>query len=251
MVWLRRLAAAAAIATGALLLLSVGLATLEPSATSIANLLLGLAVAPLAAGLGVVITRRPGAMVVGALLTFVALTVSLTVAREVAAPFLAARPANAASLSWLVAILAEVAWWALVAVALLLLFFPDGQLPGRRWRWVPATAVVAAVVIQAQGAIDVAPFRPPLDDLARPFGPPPPWLEALAFAAFLALLTIVLASAFSLVVRYRRSDRVRRAQIKWLAMGGIGVAVYPFVCAWRSWHRAVPDGSVPGSASPV
>jgi signal transduction histidine kinase len=239
MVWLRRLAAAAAIATGALLLLSVGLAILAPSATSIANLLLGLAVAPLAAGLGVVITRRSGATVVGALLTSVALTVSLTVAREVAAPFLAARPGLAASLSWLVAIFAEVAWWVLVAVALLLLFFPDGHLPGRRWRWVPAAAVVAAFVTQAYGAFDVAPFRPPLEDLARPFGPAPLWLEVLAFAAFVLLLAIVLASAFSLVLRYRRSDRLRRAKIKWLAIGGLGVALYPFVCgleilAWGS-----------------
>ena len=239
MVWLRRLAPAAAIATGALLLVSVGLAILAPTATSIANLLLGLAVAPLAAGLGVVITRRPGATVVGALLTFVAVTVSLTVAREVAAPFLAARPDLAASLSWLVAILAEVAWWILVAVALLLLFFPDGQLPGRRWRWVPAAAVVAAFVTQAYGAFDATPFRPPLEDLARPFGPAPLWLEALGLVAFVALLTIVLASAFSLVLRYRRSDRLRRAKIKWLAIGGLGVALYPFVCgleilAWGS-----------------
>jgi signal transduction histidine kinase len=230
MVWLRRLAAAAAIASGGLLLLSVGLAVLAPSAASIANLLLGLAVAPLSAGLGVVITRRPGATVVGALLTFVALTLSLTVAREVAAPFLAARPGLAASLSWLVAILAEVAWWVLVAVALLLLFFPDGQLPARRWRWVPMAAVIAAFVTQAFGAFDVAPFRPPLEDVARPFGPAPLWLEAIALAAFVVLLAIVLASAFSLALRYRRSDRLRRAKIKWLALGGLGVALYPFVC---------------------
>ena len=245
MVLLRRFAAAAAIASGALLLLSVGLAILAPSTPTIISLLLALAVAPLSAGLGVVITRRPGAAVVGALLTFVALAVSLTAAREVAAPYLAARPALAESLSWLVAIAAEVAWWVLVATALLLLYFPDGRLPGRRWRWVPVAAVIAALVTQVYGAVDVTPFRPPLQDLERPFAPAPLWLEALALAAFVALLVIMLASAVSLVVRYRRSDRVRRAQIKWLAMGGLGVAFYPFVCgmeilAWGSpqWASA-------------
>jgi signal transduction histidine kinase len=240
MAWLRRLGAAAAIATGALLLLSVGLAILAPSAISIANLVLGLAMAPLAAGLGVAIMRRPGATVVGALLTFVAVTVSLTVAREVAAPFLALRPDVAASLSWLVAILAEVAWWVLVAVALLLLYFPDGRLPGRRWGWVPAAAVVAAFVTQVHGALDVGPFRPPLEALARPFGPAPLWLEAIALVAFVALLAIVLGAAFSLVLRYRRGDRLDRAKIKWLAMGGLGVALFPFVCGLEILAFASP-----------
>ena len=230
MVWLRRSAVAAAVASGALLLLSVGLAALAPSATSVVVLLLGLAVVPLSAALGVVITRRQSATVVGALLTLVALTVSLTVARDVTATYLATRPDLAASLSWLVAIFAEVAWWILAAVALLLLYFPDGKLPGRRWRWVPAAAVVGAFLIQVHGAFDVAPFRPPLQDLARPFGPAPLWLEAIALIAFIAMLLIVLGSAGSLVVRYRRSDRIRRAQIKWLALGGIGVAVFPIVC---------------------
>ena len=57
---------------------------------------------------------------------------SITVTREIAWLAVAERPDVAESLSWLVAAMAEGAWWVLVAVALLLLYFPTGRLPGSR-----------------------------------------------------------------------------------------------------------------------
>jgi signal transduction histidine kinase len=230
MVWSRRIAAGAAALSGALLLLSASFAVVAPSSTSIISLALGLAVSPVSAVLGVVIAGRPAAQRVGILLVSVALAVSATVARETGAQFLAGRPEAATSYSWLVALLAEGAVWVLVPIGLLLLYFPDGRLPGRRWRWVPAIAIAAALVTQAHGAFDTAPFRPPLQDLDRPFGPPPLWLELPGFAAFVILLTTTIACAISLIVRFRRSDRIARAQIKWLAIGGLGIALYPLVC---------------------
>ena len=164
------------------------------------------------------------------LLAIVALAVSATVARETGAQFLAGRSDAAASFSWVVAILAEGAVWVLVAIGLLLLYFPDGRLPGPRWRWVPAIAIAAAIVTQVHGAFDSGPFRPPLEHLDRPFGPPPLWLELLGLVAFVTLLATAIACAISLILRFRRSDHITRAQIKWLAMGGLGVALYPFVC---------------------
>ena len=230
MVWSRRIAAGAAALSGALLLLSATFAFVAPSSTSIVSLALGMAVSPVAAVLGVVIASRPGAPRVGILLVSVALAVAATVARETGAQVLAGRPDAATSWSWLVALLAEGAVWILVAIGLLLLYFPDGRLPGRRWRWVPAIAIVAALATQAYGAFDTAPFRPPLEDLDRPFGPPPLWVELLGLIAFVTLLTTTIACAVSLIVRFRRSDRIARAQIKWLAIGGLGVALYPLVC---------------------
>jgi signal transduction histidine kinase len=230
MVWPRRIAASAATLSGALLLSSATFAFVAPTATSIVNLALGLAVAPVSAVLGVIIAGRPAAPRVGVLLAIVALAVSATVARETGAQFLAGRPDDAASLSWLVALLAEGAVWILVTIGLLLLYFPDGRLPGRRWRWVPGIAIAAAIATQAHGAFDSGPFRAPLEHLERPFGPPPMWLELLGLVAFVTLLTTTIACAISLIIRFRRSDHITRAQIKWLALGGLGVALYPFVC---------------------
>ena len=228
--------------SGALLLLSATFAFMAPSSTSIISLALGMAVSPVSAVLGVVIAGRPAAPRVGILLVSVALTVSATVARETGAQFLAGRPDAATSWSWLVALLAEGAVWVLVAIGLLLLYFPDGRLPGRRWRWIPAIAITAALATQAYGAFDTAPFRPPLQDLDRPFGPPPLWVELLGFIAFVILLTTTIACAISLIVRFRRSDRIARAQIKWLAIGGLGVALYPLVCGVEILITGSPGG---------
>jgi signal transduction histidine kinase len=230
MAWPRLIAAGAAALSGALLLSSATFAVVAPSSASIVNLAVGLAVAPVSAVLGVVIAGRPTAPRVGMLLAVVALALSVIVARETGSQLLAGRPDAAAAFSWLVAILAEGAVWVLVAIGLLLLSFPDGRLPGRRWRWVPGLAIGAAIVTQAHGAFDSGPFRPPLEHLAQPFGPPPIWLDLLGLIAFVTLLTTVIACATSLVGRFHRSDRIARAQIKWLAVGGLGVALYPLVC---------------------
>jgi signal transduction histidine kinase len=230
MIWPGRLAITFSLLCGALLLLGAAFVLVAPTPASFITLGLGLAVAPLSAVLGVVIARRPAAPRVGMLLGFVAVVLAAIVARESGAQVLAARPADADALAWLVAATAEGAVWLLVAVAMLLLFFPDGRLPGTRWRWVPATVVIAAAVTQLHGAFDLGPFRSPLQDVAQPFGPPPFWLDVLGAIAFAAVLLLTLASAASLLVRYRRADALDRTRIKWLAIGGIGVALYPFVC---------------------
>ena len=228
--WPRRLATAAAILAAAVLVLAGVLAAVAATQAAVLSLVIGLAVAPLAAGLGVFIAQRTIGGVVGALLAFVGLTASITVAREVAWQAVAQRPDVAESLSWLVALAEEGAWWVLVAVALLMLYFPDGRLPGPRWRWVPVALVACVLVNQAYGAMETAPFRSPLADLERPFSAPPVWLELLSIVAFVLMLVLFLACAVSLVLRFRRSERMQRQQITWLAVGGFGVVMYPFLC---------------------
>ncbi len=228
--WPRRLATTAAILTATMLVLSGGLIALAPTRTAVANLVIALTVAPLAATLGVFTARRPQGGVVGMLLVAVGLTTSITVTCEIAWQVLEGRPATAESLSWLVAALIEGAFWVLVAVALLLLYFPDGHLPSRRWRWVPPVMVAGMALSQVYGAFEPVPFRSPLERLERPFPPPPAWFQLFAEIAVFLLLTLVLACAGSLIVRYRRSERVQRQQISWLAIGGFGVVLYPLLC---------------------
>jgi signal transduction histidine kinase/xanthosine utilization system XapX-like protein len=230
MMWPRAFATVAAILTAAMLVLAGVLTVVAPTRTALVSLAVGLVVGSLAAFLGVLTTRQPEGAVVGALLSFVGLTVSITVAREVAWQVLADRPDVATSLSWLVAALAEGAWWVLVSVALLLLYFPDGRLPGPRWRWVPGVMITSTIVNQVWGAMDSAPFLPPLENLARPFPEAPFWLRMVSEASFVLMLGLVLASAVSLVLRFRRARGVQRRQITWLALGGFGVALYPVLC---------------------
>lgn len=230
MAWPRRLATAAAFLTGVLLVVAGGLAAMAPTRASLLMLALGLVVAPPAAALGVLITRRAGGNRVGAYLSFVGLAVAAIITEDVGSQVLGGRPELAESLAWLVAALAEGAWWVFVAVALLLLHFPDGRLPSRRWRWVPPVLVACVVVTQAHGAVEAVPFRTPLDQLDRPFAPPPPWFEILSVAAFVTMLGLALASAISLVVRYRRSSLLHRRQIRWLAIGGLFVVAFPLLC---------------------
>ncbi|GAA0621792.1 two-component sensor histidine kinase [Kribbella sandramycini] len=142
--------------------------------------------------LGLVVWRKVPRNVVGLLLVWVGAVVVFVAARDV---FL---PSNQ--------FFEEGAWWLVVAVALLLLFFPDGRLPSPRWR---AVAVLLVVCCLVQQTVSVPLLREP---------------------AFGLMLVLVLVAAFSLVVRFRRAGGRERAQLKWLALAGLAVAVYPIVC---------------------
>jgi len=99
----------------------------------------------------------------------------------------------------------------------MILLFPDGKLPSRRWRpfaWF-AGAVIALISV---GFIFVPGPLEGHPGVRNPFGLE--WLAWLADVAVFVILMLplcILASAFSLVLRYRRSGGVVREQIKWLA----------------------------------
>jgi hypothetical protein len=113
------------------------------------------------------------------------------------------------------------AWLWVPAVGLLgtymILLFPDGQLPSRRWR--PLAWLAGAVIAFESVAVFLTPG--PLDGLGgarNPFGLRGyPWLEVLQWIVLLLLPLCMLASAASLVLRFRRSTGEERQQIKWLA----------------------------------
>jgi hypothetical protein len=127
--------------------------------------------------------------------------------------------------------------------AFLLLLFPDGRLPTRRWRpvaWVAAIAIAIVTFLHA--------FRPgPLTNSAFPSVTNPFGIEALTgvrdlleFAAFLLMLGTVLVSAVSLVVRFGRAHPLERQQIKWFAYAGAFLAVVFLAGPTVLWSPAVP-----------
>jgi len=110
----------------------------------------------------------------------------------------------------------QFSWIVVVELFLVLLplYYPDGRLPGGRWRlvlWSCAAIVILAVVTA-------------LDPASAPTGVVNPMgIRALAgisnflFIPFsVILLSTSLAAVLSLVVRYRRGDSQDRQRLKWL-----------------------------------
>lgn len=203
-----------AIVTAMMLALAGGLAVAAPARTALLFLAVGLVVGSLAAALGVLTARSSQGGLVGVLLVFVGLTTTMTVTREIAWLVVAERPDVAESLSWLVAVLAEGAWWVLVSTLL---------------------------VTQIYGALERAPFRPPLEDLNRPFPAPPLWFRVVFEASFVVMLGLVLACAVSLAVRFRRSE----------GFSGDRSPGSPSVGSeWRCTRSSVPPRSSSGDTPP-
>ena len=218
-------------ATGGLALaVGAGLAALEPGWATGVRLLFGVAVSSLFIGLGLVVVRRQVGAVVGLLLTVLGQQVAFTQAKEVGWQVLAARPATAVRLSWLIAILQESAWAVAGCAVLVLLYFPDGRLPSRRWRWAPVVLVTTVAAALVEGAWLDDPFLAPLQDVPRPFAPPPAAIGAVLLASFITMLATLLACAAAPLIRWRRAGRRERQQLKWLAVAGLGIPAYPLLC---------------------
>ena len=125
------------------------------------------------------------------------------------------------------------------------LLFPDGRLPSRRWR--PLAWLSGAVILLLSIGVMLAPG--PLGNLAgmrKPFGiEGADWLGAGTYALLPLLPLCMLASALSLVLRYRRSGGEERQQIKWIAFAASVVVVLyaiamiaSFVFPEESWTTA-------------
>ena len=130
--------------------------------------------------------------------------------------------AQPGSIPFSVAITASLGQWLwLPPVGLLgiymILLFPDGKLPSRRWHplaWLSGTVIVFGGV---GFAIDPGPL-PGLGGVRNPFGVEgAPWGAIVGPVVFALLPLCILASVLSLVLRFRGSRGEERQQIKWIA----------------------------------
>jgi hypothetical protein len=102
---------------------------------------------------------------------------------------------------------------ALTLVPLLMLLFPTGRLPSRRWRplvWISTTAGAVLLFL-------VLLFENP-DQVGG-------MISIAAFAVVSVIFTSILLSALSIVVRYRRASGAERQQLKWFALAAVLVGV--------------------------
>src|SRR5829696_1890376 len=137
--------------------------------------------------------------------------------------------ANPGSVPFPVAIGSQGEWMGPATVGLLgtflILLFPDGRLLSGSWRplaWLSGTLLVLGSVANA-----LAPGPlPDLGGVRNPFGLEGyAWMPGARDALNLLLSLCMLASASSLVLRYRRSGGVVREQIKWIAFAASLVAL--------------------------
>jgi hypothetical protein len=131
----------------------------------------------------------------------------------------------------------------------LFLLFPDGRLPGPRWRPVGWLGGAFAAIATAGVAVTLGSDRPNLPGLRNPFGVAPAAVPlGLAGAGMTGLLCCVVLAAWSLVLRSRRGTDVVQQQIKWLAWSGclVALALVPAVALSLTpgWPARVASGAV-------
>ena len=130
----------------------------------------------------------------------------------------------------------------LICQALLLLWFPTGQLLSRRWRYLYFSLFLGVSILflstfmagtnwnggeVAGGIVINNPYGwLTLDNL--PFDH---FLNFIGFPAFLTIIISTILAAISLVVRYRSAHRLVRYQIRWFVLGGMIFVILNFVPA--------------------
>ena len=107
----------------------------------------------------------------------------------------------------------------LLAIYLVLLF-PDGRLPSSRWRplaWLSGLVIALLCV----DSVLVPGELTDLEGVRNPFGlEGAAWLADAEIVLLLLFVACILASAVSLILRYRHSGGEVREQIKWIALAG-------------------------------
>jgi hypothetical protein len=223
-------------------LLAPLIADLQPS-QRITELLFQLLPVPFAAVGTVIAARRPGHRI-GWLLLGGSLAIALA---QLAWTYVTYSVNTGASLagSALVGWVGNwIPWPALAAFALLLLLFPDGQLPSTRWRAVAWAMVGWCAVIMAFLAMYPGLISTP--DLDNPFGLSGDTGEAmrrLQASPIIPLVTIplFLASTSAPLVRFRRARADQRQQLKWFAyaVGLLAVLVFLPGSLFPGWANDV------------
>ena len=128
------------------------------------------------------------------------------------------------------------------------LLFPTGELPSRRWRpvaWAAGAGLAGWVLgcAFAPTLITASPMRNP----AGVTGPAGDIFELIAFVGAVLIAAAGLAAVLSLAFRYRRAQTVERAQLKWLvyAAAVIVVAVLATIpVASTNLQNAINSGAV-------
>lgn len=172
------------------------------------------------ASVGAVVMLRRPRNVVGLVLLLAAIALAITFLGFVSGAVLTEARGKHDALAGLASLLGVLGIYPAVIVTgpLVALVFPNGRLPGPRWRWpvgviAAAIAVGSAIVVARPGPLGGSLADNPLG-VGGFSGSEAFWSFGEAIVAIALPLALLLALA-SVVVRVRRAGGVERAQMKW------------------------------------
>ena len=133
------------------------------------------------------------------------------------------------------------------SVVLVVLLFPDGRLPSRRWRWFARLSVLLVLTGALLCALSPGPISVGLGPIHNPLGVES--LPSVIKVVEQVVNTLLFAAVISLFVRLRRARELQRQQIKWFVYATAlticgGIVTYPVSEAigsqWLKWIGFVP-----------
>jgi hypothetical protein len=120
--------------------------------------------------------------------------------------------------------------WVLIfpLLSLSLIYFPDGKLPGRSWRYVVWWILLVMGVSILLFAFQPGPMESSFPTIDNPYGFEPlrGFSSSVFFILFFVIFLSVLGAAVAAIItRFLRSKGIERQQMKWFAFAGLLVAV--------------------------
>lgn len=105
------------------------------------------------------------------------------------------------------------------------LYLPDGRLPSPRWRRVGALVWSVVALSLFHSGFKPGPMEASSGTVRNPIGIVllQPMFDAIEAALGPLLFLMIAIGVISLIIRYRGARGIARQQIKWLALGGVGV----------------------------
>lgn len=232
MSWPRRLSSATASLTAVVSVACCAVTAAAPdvSAGLVFALVSAVLAGALATGLGLFVSRRRPANLVGFLLTFIGLVPPVQTLLDAYAEVSLSRPLPGAEAIHQLAAGLWTLWYA--PVLLLMLYFPGGRLPpGRFPRLVlyGVLSVTPAFILVA--ALDPTAYDPPFEEFGHPLPTlPAPVIWLLVLPLLVLFMALLISSALVMRHRYRTGGPVERAQLKWFRLGAVALPGTLLLC---------------------
>jgi hypothetical protein len=216
-----RLAAALAGLVIVLLIASLALSTSSTAGVDVADSILIAGVGLIFAAVGVMIAGRQPRNAIAWVFLTAGLGAGLGALSGSYADYWIDSGSGPATVGRAAAIYGDNSWipFILLPLTFLLLLFPDGRLPSRRWRPVAWIAGVGIAATFASGLLKPGPVsdHPQVRNL---LGVDAGWVDGLAGLGALLVLIGLIGSVAALIIRFRRARGAQRQQMKWLAYAG-------------------------------